>query len=767
MDKDKMSDKDGTIENVQIDSTRVSVGVKDPISRLPGDSLADVNLEKLPHTRERGQFRALLASNPNYFGNLKASRFKPVLSIQSDTVYEEIGCVGFQPQFDRLEAVVYINQPSGYGGNICSPGTPEYVRFYSSSDNGATWDDLGLTSFTAYNIPVGTQGAKRLEYAVSLDIDPVKRFCFSENLVQVRAILSWNVTPPPNDPDFTPVWGDVHDTYIQVDPRRLFVAGDLLEAVDILPAKQLAKVIDLKAPVKAAEPQAMTVAALKDLYKDKGVEPHRFALTEMEKFVAKPAFSNALMAPGGQGLLPELDIDWSKIGDLLNPSDGNTRYEELECIGLDPNLNTLVGVIRVKLPSGFSGDLCSTGSREYVTFWGDFNNNGTFETCLGTTSVNVYDIQKIPKEGLEYAVFLPVDLNKHRKPCQDGPVVVPIRAIMSWQIAPPCFNPNYVPVWGNRLETHIHIKSGAVVQPGTHYPIIQTAGSMDVGDIDPVNGLANGAAVLAGFTAQDSPFGGEVVITGHIGNTPDISSGSTKLKYRVEISDDGGISWQRVTNSFSLKRDQLLNGIWSDLPDVTQSVDLNDWYEYQEDLVDGPGNASIFPVGNVLARWNTSGLAGIRKLRIRVKDPAAPGPIWTSNIVTIKLDNTRPDAAIAITSGGGACADFTVGHVIHGTYSATDMHFGSLRLSVSPGLGGSFTSPSPLPAGGTMPLTRTYGGGVPTIGEAGNWSLDTSGMPRCGYVIYLHVWDRTIRDSGFVGHHDSAVVGLCLREPEA
>ena len=40
-------------------------------------------------------------------------------------------------------------------------------------------------------------------------------------------------------------------------------------------------------------------------------------------------------------------------------------------------------------------------------------------------------------------------------------------------------------------------------------------------------------------------------------------------------------------------------------------------------------------------------------------------------------------------------------------------------------------------------------------------------MPKCGYVVYLHVWDRTIRNSGFIGHYNSAVVGLCLREPGA
>lgn len=51
---------------------------------------------------ERSQFRAFLVSNPNYFGNLKLSLFPAVLNIQGNTTYEEIGCVGFHPQFAAL-----------------------------------------------------------------------------------------------------------------------------------------------------------------------------------------------------------------------------------------------------------------------------------------------------------------------------------------------------------------------------------------------------------------------------------------------------------------------------------------------------------------------------------------------------------------------------------------------------------------------------------------------------------------------------------------
>lgn len=254
-------------------------------------------------------------------------------------------------------------------------------------------------------------------------------------------------------------------------------------------------------------------------------------------------------------------------------------------------------------------------------------------------------------------------------------------------------------------------------------------------------------------------------MTGHIANPPDISQGATHLKYKVELSNDGGSTWtQHLSNTFTLGRDQLLNAIWSDLPSATQSVDGDGWYEYQEDLIGDGTNPKIFPVGNLLARWQTGGLTGLWKIRIKAKNPDIVGPVWISDDVTVMLDNTAPTVSITITSGGGACADFLIGDVISGTYAVSDEHFGSLRFSVLPALGGSFTNPAPLPAGPTMPLRRTFAGGVPTIGEAGNWSLDTTGMPRCGYVIELWAWDRTIRNSGFIGFGDRVVVGLCLRE---
>ncbi|NIN70186.1 MAG: hypothetical protein GTO63_37020, partial [Anaerolineae bacterium] len=35
---------------------------------------------------------------------------------------------------------------------------------------------------------------------------------------KVRAILSWNVAPTPNDPDYVAHWGDWEECYVEIKP---------------------------------------------------------------------------------------------------------------------------------------------------------------------------------------------------------------------------------------------------------------------------------------------------------------------------------------------------------------------------------------------------------------------------------------------------------------------------------------------------------------------------------------------------------------------
>ena len=146
-----------------------------------------------------------------------------------------------------------------------------------------------------------------------------------------------------------------------------------------------------------------------------------------------------------------------------------------------------------------------------MAFWIDWGGGGW--QYAGTASTNVHDIAAIPKEGLSYAVYLPVDLNAHRKPCQDGPVTASVRAILSWDSPPPPANPNFVPVWGNRLETTILVNPGASQPTGNFTPYFTSICGVDPCHIDQTSGWAHPGA-------GDQPFGASIAIYGVMPGQP-------------------------------------------------------------------------------------------------------------------------------------------------------------------------------------------------------------------------------------------------------
>ncbi|MGE0814805.1 MAG: hypothetical protein AB7O28_04825 [Vicinamibacterales bacterium] len=685
---------------------------------------SQVSLQK-PFTQERHAFKALLLSNPNYFGTLEKSAFTPVVPIAGNTFYEELGCVGYHPQRELLEGVVYVYQPSGYGTDVCGAGTPEYVRFYLSFDHGATWVDQGMTSFQAYNVPEGTQGARRLEYAVTLKVDPARKRCTADHLIRVRAILSWNDPPPPNQPNWAPVWGNVREAAIQVEPRRFVLPTDIFEGLKVKP--EIASLLG-NAPI-AVQPVSPGVAELAAAYKHAGVPPHRFAFKELHAFAAGQL---PLSAEAFGKALPGVAFE-PGIGDLLFPTtDGDTSYEELRCIGLDPNTpDGLVGIIQVKKSAGYSGGPCTEGSREHVTFWADTDGNGTFDTCLGTAHVTVYDLP-VPAGGVWYAVRLPVDLSAYRRPCEDGPRVMRIRAILSWSVAPPCANPNYVPAWGNREETLIHVAPKAQV-PGGKIAIL---GGIPVGHIDDVTGLTTATAVFAtnnlppDALGRPCPFGLRVSVQGL--PIPGWS-------YTVEVSPDGAV-WTPVLTDLSVV-DGLGNTSTHKADNATKRFDYLPFASN---------------VNNLLAEWDTAGDA-LWFVRLTVFDPG--GVPQGSDVHRLQLDNTGPDVAIVITSGAGSCGKFVSGSVLAGTVTATDTYLGSYSLAVEPNVNDPGEA-VPVPSGGTV---NTAAGG-----DA--WTLDTTGMQACGYVIRVVAVDRAILNSQSVGHVRTDSDGFCLEveaAPEA
>lgn len=486
-------------------------GVAGPITLEALNIKADLPAPEL----ERKLFRALLLKNPNYFGNLKISPFELVKKIKNNAAYEELKCVGYNPHLEQLEAVVYIKKDYGYNGDICSSGTPEYVRFYVDWNNDGDWVDVGMTSFTAYDIP----SDKPLEYDVTLKLSPREKFCRIENLPKVRAILSWNNPPTPKDPDFSPVWGNIEEAQIQIDVLKLIPIGEFVNMAKVKLPKDLLTTIDLSQPSSMLEPHELSLVELKEIYQDKGVPSHRFVFSHVKKLMAKPIHTKELATPDYISGFEGLDINVSDLIDNLLKTDGDTHYEELKCIGFNPNESALTGVITIKRPFGYSGDLCKKGSYEHIAFW-EWDEIEQMWIYLGTASVNVHDIKSITRNGLQYAAVLPVDLIHHRRPCTSGASVVRIRAVLSWQSLPSATDPHEIPAWGNREETTIHVKPGPILSDEP-IPYIDGVGSMAVCDIDQGTGFATGgSAGTPVFTAEDSPFGGTVTITGFIDKAP-------------------------------------------------------------------------------------------------------------------------------------------------------------------------------------------------------------------------------------------------------
>jgi hypothetical protein len=384
-------------------------------------------------------------------------------------------------------------------------------------------------------------------------------------------------------------------------------------------------------------------------------------------------------------------------------------------------------VIQIKKLSGYSGGPCTDGSREYVTFWADFDGNGSFETCLGTADVRVYDLPNTPPQGVYYAVRLPVDLNDYRQACQRGPKVVRIRAILSWNVPAPCANPNHVPTWGNREETLINSAPVAGAPAGK----IAILGGIPVVHIHDVTGLTTSTAVFAtnnfppDSLGRPCPFAGRVTVQGAplLGHS-----------YKVEVTPVGSVVPTPVVTDLVLTRQ-----------DGTTHV-------HQADPITGRFTYLPFTenVNSVLAQWNTT---GDEKWAVKLSTFAG-NTLVGEDTHLIQLDNTGPDVSITITTGSGDCGKFSAGAILTGNFVARDDYFGRYSLGVEPAVNPPGVG-VPSPNAG---LVNT----APAPGDA--WNLDTTGMQACGYVIRVSAVDRAIVNSQAVGHHATDSAGFCLEE---
>jgi hypothetical protein len=680
---------------------------------------------------------------------LLLSKFLPQQTA-SITYWEQLLCVGFNPDVSRLEAVVRIKQPNGYSGGLCSTGSHEFVRFFVDYHDGAGFQDAGLTSFKVSDIPDAAPYSKHpLHYMVYvfLNDEAHRRFtnCDTAIIPTVRAVLSWNSIPSVNPADI-PHFGNVVNADIQLKRKRIIFWGDLIKELGIQEKLDVLPQVDEEFKLPVIDKPLPPVEQFYKMYKGAGVEDHRTFYTSLvpqlpevaKQSTAAPVFDLDIISKIGVNIG---DITKVITNPIFDNDKANVTYEELTCVGLHTNSDTLGAVIRLKKATGFSGNLCTAGSKEYVAFWADWNNDGTFDEYLGTTSVTVHDISNMPKDGLFYNVALPLDFSKRLKSCE-LPNVVRIRGVMSWQTLPSTTDPNALNFYGNRIDVRVQIRPG--VQDGGKLGInLFDVNGVALSNIDQVaigtRGLAYSSAVFPGAAY---PFGGLIKLSGMFTNSG--PSGTTF--YKVQFLDTSGGTWQDVMDK---QKFQIIESSILTLHDQDPSLS-GGWLTY---LPAVPSKAEKL---SLLAFWDSGSRNGLYKIRVLyTKDPLhAPANISYSGETYVYLDNTGytvngapsatldPASTLDVIIAGGDCKFYNKGDVISGQLKVIDQFFSNWSFSLQPA---AHITPLGTPLSTfIIPSSRS----CVSLADNGNnglaFTIDTKYLQSCGYTIRLSATDRSL-----------------------
>ncbi len=743
---------------------------------------------------ERLQFKELLLGNPNYFGNFPHFGGAVVKPISTNTEYEHLACVGLSPGgffgTGLLEAVINISQHSGYGSNACGAGSIEYVRFFVQQ--GTAWHDLGAASVHVFDLA----STLPLSYAVSVDFNEPRKFCTTENIMNVRAILSWQWEPPAGDADFKPVWGNVIEAQVQVAPALLFSASiDKLiadKALTIHP--ELLKSVDQNQTLPLQPPAALSFAELGALYANANVPAHRFGFKQAMTLSSQPL--GRLLSQGAAALkvdakpapnLADFSQEASAILAALAAIKGNTTFEELVCAGYNPQSRELEAVVKIKKNAGYSGSLCTHGSTEYVSFYGFFNG---IWNALGNTQVQVHDLAAITaNSALSYAVFRLSNLTS--MPCEKLESI-PLRAILSWEV--PATGAAFIPVWGNVVDTHVQPQIAAA--DGEEGRIMRI-GQVTISNID-----ASGLAIAAGSNyvsgdchGNQSPFGGEIIVEGDFMPRLDVFNhttgallpGAKPILYQVWVTPQGG-SPSQLLNSFSLALfppDASVPTVQAQTAaaapgPVTGLLPTDKFYTYYESDLQAvnPRTLAVFEAGGLAEgkytlqvrgfKWNGSAYAAIASSSAmsRLIYIYNGYPHMEETVGGTLVPEQRPAVNLTITSPSGDCGEVQVGDVITGSFQVVDHFFSSVSVAMVPVTVGGVPQPSPtvvLTPDATHPVIFTPADPASTFGTSGTFTLDTTGMTPCGYTIQLWAWDRALVSNSCYGHQNSEAVGFCLR----
>ncbi|MEK6708558.1 MAG: hypothetical protein AABY81_07135 [Pseudomonadota bacterium] len=677
---------------------------------------------------------------------------------RSITHWEEITCLGFNPQMQRMEAVVSIKQSTGYNGNLCSAASAEYVRFYVDFKDGNGFVDMGITSFKSADISNAPPGPQHpLCYMLYLYIDDEKyrRFidCHTAVVPKMRAILSWKDAPTPSTPNYAPHYGNVRDADIQLQKRNFLYAKDVFE---LAKAKDLLTAIKPDVQIALKEPVPPKAVAIYESNKKVGIPDHRTFYSTVGSAIHSHLDFKQAAALYDLKDLAALKINTAKLLSFYNPDKkaADVGFEEVTCVGLNTDTDTLGAIVHIKKTSGYNGDLCHTGSMEHVAFWADWNNDGTFDQYLGTMSFEVHDIANMPVGGLFYNVALPIDVSNRLKSCQT-PNIIGIRAVLSWESLPSTTDPDQLNTWGNSIDALVQLRPGA--SSGIH-TIISLVGNVNRLMIDSTQHLYNYNAV-APTPNNNRPWGGSISFNGIIDRNGFNGVIKFRLSYKPYGTPDG--DYKAVSSSETFNRWQPLVSIWPYT--VSQTADSDGWYIY--DLNPALGIYNIYD-NNYLSHLDTSLFAdGTYTIRFEYTDEfgnPVVGDVFSivvcnKGMTVSQTANNAVDMTkdLDLVIDGGDCHSYkNSAPMINGHLRAVHPFFSSWALDLQP--------TSHTHGAHPVPINRSYS----SLGDSGDsnasWSLDTTPLDPCGYTVSLKGHSRVILHSnpGYFPEYGPKAVGF-------
>ena len=293
-------------------------------------------------------------------------------------------------------------------------------------------------------------------------------------------------------------------------------------------------------------------------------------------------------------------------------------------------------------------------------------------------------------------------------------------------------DPDALPYWGNRLDTHVQLRPGRPYDGSAFFTIV---GGVAAASISNVTGETLAGAVVAENgqpVSVGAAFGGLVSLHGPL------DPALAYRQYRILARDTTvGGTFAPLAHAFYVVNEFGV-GSWV----TPSSTGWTAWPRWQDNTT---GMLGWFPsFGDDLWEFalELSGAGVVATKRVQLDNTlnASIVPGDTVNAADLEV-NTAAQCRVPKAP-------------LSGTFVARDKHFLSWSIFVVGGPSGGVHY-VPVTTPGLTNSQETAIGGHP-------FTIDLSSLESCGYVVQLDVSDRVVQDSAYFGRTVAVYRGICI-----